>query len=285
MEERRGLVNRDHALSIRAQCQILGLHRSGLNYKPRGESALNLELMKLIDLRYHYHAYEGARRMHDYLKLDEGHQVSLNRVARLYYKVMGLRAIMPGPHTSKKNKEHKVYPYLLRGLAVTRPNQVWATDITYMPMPRGFMYLTAVIDLYSRFVMNWSVSNTMEAEWCKDMMEGAMERYGVPEIVNTDQGAQYTSEVFSTFILESGSKLSMDGVGRATDNAFIERLWRTVKYENVRFSDYSDAPKLIKGMDEYFPKYNKRRHSSLGKKLPYNVYHDGLIGISNQPQS
>lgn len=285
MSDRRKLIDRDSEMSIRKQCALLDLHRSGIYYEPCGESALNLELMALIDLRYHYHAYEGARRMHDYLKLDEGYEVSLNRVARLYYDVMGLRAIMPGPHTSKKNKEHKVYPYLLRGLKVIRPNQVWATDITYMPMPRGFMYLTAVIDLYSRFVLNWSVSNTMEAQWCKEMIEGAMQKYGVPEIVNTDQGVQYTSKVFSNFVLESGSKLSMDGVGRATDNAFIERLWRTVKYENVRFSEYTDAPKLIQGMDEYFPKYNNRRHSSLNKKRPQNVYRDGLIGISNQPQS
>jgi len=279
------MVDRSSKLSVRAQCELLGIHRSGIYYENRGESALNLELMRLIDVRYHYHCYEGARRIHDYLKLDEGYEVSLNRVARLYYKVMGLRAIMPGPHTSKKNKEHKVYPYLLRGLTITRPNQVWATDITYMPMPKGFMYLTAVIDLYSRYVLNWSVSNTMEAIWCKEMMELAMEQYGVPEIVNTDQGAQYTSDIFSKFILSSGSKLSMDGVGRATDNAFIERLWRTVKYENVRFSEYTDASKLIKGMDEYFPKYNNRRHSSLDKKRPQDVYREGLTGISNLPQN
>lgn len=272
-------------MSKSAQCRILGLHRSGLYYENRGESTLNLELMRLMDMRYHYHPYEGAPRMHDYLTLDEGYEVSLNRVARLYYKVMGLRAIIPGPHTSKRNKEHTVYPYLLRGLAVTHPNQVWATDITYMPLPNGFMYLTAVIDLYSRFVLNWSVSNTMEAEWCQQMMEGAMAKYGVPEIVNTDQGAQYTSNVFSQFILDSGSKLSMDGVGRATDNAFIERLWRTVKYENVRFSEYTDGLKLRKGMDKYFPKYNQRRHSSLEKKLPKDVYESGLIGISNNTQN
>ncbi len=285
VSERRKMVNRKGELSVRSQCELLEIHRSGVYYENRGESSLNLELMRLIDIRYHYHCYEGARRMHDYLKLDEGYEVSLNRVARLYYKVMGLRAIIPGPHTSKKNKEHKVYPYLLRGLTVTRPNQVWATDITYMPMPKGFMYLTAVIDLYSRYVLNWSVSNTMEAIWCKEMMESAMEQHGVPEIVNTDQGAQYTSDIFSNFILASGSKLSMDGVGRATDNAFIERLWRTVKYENVRFSEYTNAPKLIKGMDEYFPKYNNRRHSSLDKKRPENVYRNGLNGISNLTQS
>ena len=153
-----------------------------------------------------------------------------------------------------------------------------------MPMPKGFMYLTAVIDLYSRFVLNWSVSNTMEAEWCAEMILGAMAQYGTPEIVNTDQGVQYTSKAFSEAVIGSGSRLSMDGKGRATDNAFIERLWRTVKYENVRFSEYTDAPKLIKGMDDYFLKYNKRSHSSLDKNLPQDVYHNGLIGISNQSQ-
>lgn len=272
-------------MSKRAQCRILGLHRSGTYYENRGESALNLELMRLMDMRYHYHPYEGVPRMHDYLTLDEGYGVSLNRVARLYYDVMGLRAIMPGPHTSKRNKEHQVYPYLLRGLEVVRPNQVWATDITYMPLPRGFMYLTAIIDLYSRYVVHWSVSNTMEAKWCRELLEQGMEKRGVPEIVNTDQGVQYTSKVFTEFILSSGCKLSMDGVGRATDNAFIERLWRTVKYENVRFSEYTDGLKLIKGMDAYFPKYNNRRHSSLEKKRPKGVYENGLIGISNSPQS
>ena len=285
MAERRKLIDPNSSLSKRAQCRILGINRSGIYYENRGESELNLELMRLMDLRYHFHPYEGAPRMHDYLTLDEGYEVSFNRVARLYYDVMGLRAINPGPHTSKRNKDHKVYPYLLRNLEINRPNQVWATDITYMPMPKGFMYLTAMIDLYSRFVLNWSVSNTMEAQWCSDMMIEAMSQYGVPEIVNTDQGVQYTSKVFSEAVLDSGSKLSMDGKGRATDNAFIERLWRTVKYENVRFSEYTDAPKLIKGMDDYFPKYNKRRHSSLEKKLPFDVYHNGLIGISNQSQS
>lgn len=284
MAERRKLIDPHSSLSKRTQCRILGINRSGIYYVNRGESALNLELMRLMDMRYHYHPYEGAPRMFDYVTLDEGYKVSFNRVARLYYDVMGLRAINPGPHTSKRNKEHRVYPYLLRNLEINRPNQVWATDITYMPMPKGFMYLTAVIDLYSRFVLNWSVSNTMEATWCAQMIKEAMSRYGVPEIVNTDQGVQYTSQVFSETVLDSGSKLSMDGKGRATDNAFVERLWRTVKYENVRFSDYSDAPKLISGMDDYFPKYNKRRHSSLDKKLPHDVYHDRLIGISNQSQ-
>lgn len=240
--------------------------------------------MRLMDLRYHIHPYEGAPRMYDYLTLDEGYQVSFNRVARLYYDVMGLRAINPGPHTSKRNKDHKVYPYLLRELVINRSNQVWATDITYMPMPTGFMYLTAVIDLYSRFVLNWSVSNTMEAHWCAEMMLEAIDEYGSPEIVNTDQGSQYTSEVFTKTIAGAGIKLSMDGKGRATDNAFVERLWRTVKYENVRFSEYTDALKLIQGMNDYFPKYNNRRHSSISKKLPIDVYHDGLIGISNYAQ-
>jgi len=272
LSEKRQAIRTDIELSQRAQCQILGIHRSGLYYENRGESALNLKLMEHIDRRFHYHPYEGVPRMLDHLRLDLGYEVSRNRVERLFYDVMCLRAIIPGPHTSKRNKQHKVYPYLLRNLKIETPNQVWATDITYMPLPRGFMYLTAVMDLYSRYVLSWSVSNTMESEWCRRTLEAAQDQYGNPGILNTDQGSQYTSKEYSEYVLGQGIQLSMDGVGRATDNAFVERLWRTVKYENVRFSDYSDGLKLCKGMDDYFPGYNQRRHSSLGKMTPKQLY-------------
>jgi len=264
-----------NGLGKSAQCRILGLNRTGIYYENRGESALNLELMQLMDRHYHYHPYKGVPRMHVWLTKDKGYKVSYNRVERLYYGVMGLRAIIPGPHTSKRHKDHKVYPYLLRNMVITRPNQAWATDITYMPLPHGFMYLTAVIDLYSRFVLNWSLSNTMEAEWCRQLIEDAIISYGKPDILNTDQGAQYTSDVFSLFITGSDIRLSMDGVGRATDNAFIERLWRTVKYENVRFSEYRNGLDLALGMDSYFPEYNQRRHSSLNDERPYDIYQKG----------
>lgn len=273
-------------LSKRAQCRILGIHRSGLYYENRGESALNLELMRLMDEHYHDHPYKGVPSMYVWLTKDKGYKVSRNRIERLYYKVMGLRAIIPGPHTSKRQKNHPVYPYLLRGLQITHSQQVWATDITYMPLPKGFMYLTAVIDLFSRYVLNWSLSNTMEAEWCRRMIEDAILIYDAPEILNTDQGSQYTSEEFSQYVLGAGIKLSMDGKGRATDNAFIERLWRTVKYENVRFKDYRNGRDMVKGMQEFFTKYNRvRRHSSLGEETPEKIYYQGLIGISNHRQN
>jgi len=286
MKVRRELVEENSVLSKRAQCKLLGIHRSGLYYENRGESTLNLELMRLIDAHYHDHPYKGAPSMHVWLTKDKGYEVSRNRIERLYYKIMGLRAIIPGPHTSKRHKNHPVYPYLLRGLQITHSQQVWATDITYMPLPVGFMYLTAVIDLYSRYVLNWSLSNTMEAEWCRKLIEEAISLHGKPEILNTDQGAQYTSEEFSGYVIGQGIKLSMDGKGRATDNAFIERLWRTVKYENVRFSEYRDGIDLRLGMKEFFPQYNRqRRHSSIGWEYPEEVYHQGLIGISNHRQN
>jgi len=199
---RRKLVEENSKLSKRAQCKILGIHRSGLYYENRGESALNLELMRLMDEHYHDYPYKGVPSMYVWLTKDKGYEVSRNRIERLYYKVMGLRAIIPGPHTSKRHKNHPVYPYLLRGLEITHSQQVWATDITYMPLPKGFMYLTAVIDLYSRYVLNWSLSNTMEAEWCRKLIEEAILLHGKPEILNTDQGSQYTSEEFSQYVIK-----------------------------------------------------------------------------------
>lgn len=196
---------------------------------------------------------------------------------RLYYKVMGLRAVLPGPHTSKRAKDHPVYPYLLGDLAITHANQVWATDITYIPMSKGFMYLVAVIDLHSRMVLSWSLSNTMEAGWCVDVVREAIERYGKPAIFNTDQGAQFTSAVFSQFILDQGIKLSMDGKGRATDNAFIERFWRNLKYEHVYLYPCQDAVGLYHGINEYIQYYNeRRRHISLGDQRPKEVYEQAL---------
>jgi putative transposase len=268
------MICEDPALSKSAQCRLLGLNRSGIYYENRGESPLNLELMRLMDEHYHYHPYKGSPRMHVWLCKDKGYQVSRNRVDRLYYDVMGLQAIIPGPHTSKRHKDHAVYPYLLRGLDVSRPCQVWATDITYMPLPRGFMYLTAVIDLYSRYVLQWSLSNTMEAEWCRQLIEDAVAEYGKPDILNTDQGSQYTSETFSQFVIDQGIRLSMDGKGRATDNAFIERLWRTAKYENARFNSYQDGIDMAYGMEVFFSGYNSdRRHSSINNLTPKAVFY------------
>lgn len=278
LSERRQLVEREHQeLSLVQQCILLSIHRSGLYYEPKGESTLNEELMRLIDEHYLEHPYKGATRMHTWLRLDKGYEVSRNRIDRLYYKVMGLRAVLPGPHTSKRCKEHAVYPYLLRDLEIVRPNQVWATDITYIPMVKGFMYLVAVIDLFSRKILSWSLSNTMEAHWCKEVVEQAIIKYGKPEIFNTDQGAQFTSEIFSQYIVDQGIRLSMDGKGRATDNAFIERFWRSLKYEHIYLYPKQDAIALFKGIEEYIKWYNEvRRHSSLDYSSPNEVYEQAL---------
>ncbi len=274
LPEKRSMIDKSSPdLSVSKQCKILGLNRTGIYYKPRKESALNLELMRKIDEHYLDHSFKGARSMHVWLTMDLGYQVSLNRVSRLYYNVMGLRAIAPGPHTSKRHKKHEVYPYLLRDLLIERKNQVWSTDITYIPMNDGFMYLTAVIDVHTRYVLNWSLSNTMDAEWCQKLIEDAIEMHGKPEIINTDQGSQYTSEIFSKYVLNAGVKLSMDGKGRATDNAFIERLWRTVKYENIYNNEYRNGTELFKGLDKFFKNYNnERRHSSIKNKRPVDLF-------------
>lgn len=268
------MIDRDHVtLSIRKQCELLGVSRAGLYYKPIGTSDLNLELMRLMDEHYLEHPYKGARRMHVWLTKDLGYDVSLNRIENLYYTKMSLRSILPGPHTSKRNKEHKTFPYLLRGLTVNKPNQVWATDIAYIPMAKGYMYLIAVIDLYSRYVLHWSVSNSMEAEWCSGFIQEAFDMHGKPEILNTDQGAQFTSDVFTSTVLCPDVKLSMDGKGRATDNAFIERLWRSIKYEKIYIHPPKDGIDLFQKLEEYLYYYNnERRHSSIENAVPSTQY-------------
>lgn len=273
------MVSKDHPkLSVVQQCMLLSIHRSGIYYKPTAESALNLELMRLMDEHYLDHPYKGARRMWKWLKR-KGYMVNLKRIERLYYQVMGLRSVMPGKHTSRRCKEHKVYPYLLRNLKIERPNQVWATDITYIPMKKGFMYLTAIIDIHSRYVLNWSISNSMEAEWVTELMKQTMDKYGAPEIVNTDQGSQYTSDEFTALVLdpEHRTKLSMDGKGRATDNAFIETLWKSIKYEKIYLYPPEDGLQLYQLVDDYFSYYNmEREHSSINDRIPYEYYSEQL---------
>jgi len=268
------MIDKGHdQLSIVKQCELLNLSRSGLYYQPAKTSALNLKLMSLMDEHYLDHPYKGARRMHVWLRKDLKYDVSLNRVENLYYNKMSLRSILPGPHTSKRNKEHKTFPYLLRELAVTKPNQVWGTDITYIPMANGFMYLIAIIDLYSRYVVHWSVSNSMEAEWCAEFIQEAFDLHSTPQILNTDQGSQFTSAVFTSTVLSAGVKLSMDGKGRATDNAFIERLWRSVKYEKIYIHPPKDGVDLYRKLKEYLYYYNnERRHSSIEDKVPATQY-------------
>ena len=268
------MVRKGHSkLSVVKQCELLELNRSGIYYQPRGESELNLELMRLMDAHYLHHPFKGATRMHVWLTKDKGYEVNHKRIERLYYNVMGLRAVMPGKHTSRRCKEHKVYPYLLRNMEITQVNQVWAIDITYIPMKKGFMYLVAIIDLYSRYVVGWSVSNSMDAEWCQQTLQEAIRVHGKPEIINTDQGSQFTSTIFTDYVFNQDIKLSMDGKGRATDNAFIERLWRSVKYEKLYHSPPTDGIDLYDQLNQYFNYYNfERRHSSIENCKPIEVF-------------
>ena len=272
--ERKKMVDRESPkLTVSKQCNLLNICRSSLYYKVAKTSDLNLKLMRKIDEHYLIHPYKGAPSMHVYLTKDLGYRVSRNRVERLYYKQMGLRSIQPGPHTSKRHKDHKIYPYLLRDLKIERPGQVWGMDITYIPMEKGFMYLSAIIDLYSRYVVGWSLSNTMDAEWCAELYRDTVKHQGAPEIINTDQGSQFTSKPFTDAVSATTARLSMDGKGRATDNAFIERLWRSVKYENVYIQAYETPKDLYRGLEEYFDHYNhKRRHSSIDHRFPQELY-------------
>ena len=283
LDTKRSMVDLNYDLSISEQCRLLSLNRSTLYYTPKPESPLNLELMRLMDEHYLNYPDKSARRMHVWLTKDKGYNVSLNRINRLYYNVMGLQSVLPGPHTSKRAKGHKIYPYLLRGLEINHPNQVWATDITYIPMAKGYLYLVAIIDLYSRFVVGWSLSNTMEAQWCADCFLEAIRIQGCPEILNTDQGSQFTCELFSTSVTGNDVLLSMDGKGRATDNAFIERLWRSVKYEKIYLNPPTDGLNLYKQLADYFRYYNtERRHSSIGDNFPIQYYHNALNKNSNE---
>lgn len=269
------MINKEHSrLSISKQCDLLSIHRSGLYYQPKRTSKLNQELMHLIDRHYLQKPYYGVYRMWEWLCKDKGYQVNIKRIRRLY-RIMGLEAIGPKPNTSKPAPGHKVYPYLLKNLAITHSNQVWATDLTYVPMQSGFLYLMAIIDLKSRYVLNWSVSNTMDAQWCAEVFRETVRLHGAPEILNTDQGSQFTSEVFTRAVTqEAGVKLSMDGKGRAIDNVFIERLWRSLKYEYLYLNPPGDGLELYKGLKHWFNEYNtERRHMALKGEVPKTVYY------------
>lgn len=259
-------------LSINGQCDALGVQRSSYYYMRCGESALNLEIMRLIDEQYLSKPFWGVPRMFDWLVLDKGFVINYKRVERLW-GVMGLCALGPVPHTSKPSPKAYKYPYLLRGLKIEYPNQVWATDITYIPMYKGFLYLTAIIDLYSRYILNWSLSNSMEASWCADLLKDSLKMYPAPKIFNSDQGSQYTSDVFNGVFDNSDIKRSMDGKGRALDNIFIERFWRTIKYEHIYLKPAADGKELYEGIKVFINDYNmNRRHESLNKSMPYKVY-------------
>ena len=263
-------------LSIRRQCELLGLNRSSYYYEPALETIENLQLMRRIDEQYLKTPYFGSRRMAIVLA-GEGEEVNRKRIQRLM-GLMGLEAIHPGPRTTVRNPDHKVYPYLLRGVKVERRDQVWSSDITYIPMHQGFMYLTAVIDWYSRYVLSWSLSNSLDGRFCKESLEEAL-RGGKPEIFNTDQGVQYTARSFTGRLEEAGVLVSMDGRGRALDNVFVERLWRSLKYEEVYLKDYRSVSELVSGLTSWFRFYNHERpHQSLKYRTPAEVYQEAGRG-------
>lgn len=268
---RRGLVSAAaDAPSIERQCELVGLARSTYYHRPAEESAENLALMRMIDEQYMRTPYFGSRKMAVWLG-KAGHDVNRKRIQRLM-NVMGIEAIYRKPRTSIKSPENKVYPYLLRDVQVTRPDQVWCTDITYVPLRRGFMYLVAVMDWYSRHVLSWRLSNSLETSFCLEALEEALER-GSPEIFNTDQGVQFTSAVFTGMLEAHGISISMDGRGRALDNVFIERLWRSVKYEDIYLKDYEAVDDLYEGLTSYLTFYGRERpHQALGYRTPYEVY-------------
>ena len=261
---------RHPSLSVVRQCTLLGISRSGLYYQPKGISEEDLTVMKLIDHQYLATPFYGSRKIAAWLK-SQGHYVNRKRVRRLM-QLMGLKAIYRHPRTSKPALGHKFYPYLLSGIKIIRPKQVWAADITYIPMSRGFLYLVAIIDVYSRYVLSWRLSNTLDACFCVDALQEALKK-GKPEIFNTDQGAQFTSEAFTSLLKQHGVRISMDGKGSYNDNLFIERLWRSAKYEEVYLKAYQDGKEARVGIGDYFRFYNTERpHQALGYLTPAEVF-------------
>lgn len=276
LNERRKMVEKSKDLSQEKQCDLLSIHRSGLYYKPVEECQENLKIMRLLDEQYFETPFYGALKLVELLK-DKGYSINIKRVRRLM-KVINWQTIYREPKTTIFNKEHQKYPYLLRNLSIERKNQVWATDITYIPMKKGFMYLTAIIDLHTRYVVNWSLSNSMTADWCAEVLSEAIKKYGKPEIFNTDQGSQYTSDVFINALKSNDIQISMDGKGRALDNIFVERLWRSVKYEDIYLKAYDNGLDLYEGLKKYFQFYNNDRfHQSLNHKKPAQIYYQQAV--------
>ena len=269
----RSLIDPVHPeLSIRRQCALLGLSRSSLYYEPAEETSENLRLMRLLDKQYTACPFYGSRRLTAWL-VQQGEKVNRKRVQRLL-RLMGLEALYPKPRLSVAGRGHRIYPYLLRGVSIERPDQVWSTDITYVPLPSGFMYLAATIDWYSRYVLAWRLSNTLDGSFCLEMLDEALSR-GRPDVFNTDQGVQFTAEAFTSRLLTAGVAVSMDGRGRCLDNVFVERLWRTVKYEDIYLRGYERVPELERGLTSYFDFYNGERiHQSLDYRTPASVYCD-----------
>ena len=255
---------------------MLGINKSTLYYEPVPVSQADLNIMALLDKKYTARPYYGVRRMTVYLQKDEKCEVGKDHVRTLLRR-MGIMALFPTRNLSKPNLAHKIYPYLLSGVAIVRVNQVWSVDITYVRLAHGFAYLVAVMDWYSRRVLSWRLSNTLESDFCVEALEESMMLYGKPEIFNSDQGSQFTSESFTSRLIAGNVRISMDGRGRAYDNIFIERLWRSVKYEDIYLRQYRSIPECRIGLGEYFRTYDvERRHQSLDYKTPYEVYFEGI---------
>jgi putative transposase len=273
------MIERGHELALTRQAKLLKLSRSGLYYRPRPVSPGDLAIMRRIDELHLQYPFAGSRMLRDLLR-GEGIDTGRQRVARMM-KRMGIAALYRRPNTSKPAPGHKIYPYLLRGLAVERPNQVWAMDITYIPMARGFVYLAAVVDWFSRRVLSWRVSITMEVEFCLEAVEEALARHGKPEIFNTDQGSQFTSADFTDLLLDNAIAISMDGKGAWRDNVFVERLWRSVKYEEVYLRAYDSVGEARASIGRYLDFYNRKRpHSSLDAQTPDRAYFDPLPQVA-----
>ena len=272
-KQRQTMIDRDHQLSLVRQCSLLDVSRASVYYRPVPARAEDLELMALMDRQYLKTPFYGSRRMKAWL-LGEGYLVSRSKVRRLM-RLMGLEAIYRRPNTSKPAPGHRVYPYLLKGVDVNRVDQVWASDITYIPMAQGFLYLVAIMDWHSRRVLAWKLSNTMDTDFCVAALEEALSK-GRPEIFNTDQGAQFTSEAFTQTLQERDIQVSMDGKGRYLDNIFVERLWRSIKYEEVYLKAYQTVAEARTGINAYLEFYNRQRpHQALGYRTPAEVYQHG----------
>jgi len=265
------LVKKGCELSITQQCQLLGLNRSGVYYEPAGESAENLEIMRLIDEQYTETPFYGSRRMAAVLSRHLGRSINRKRTQRLM-RLMGIEALYPRSHTSKRNQEHEKFPYLLNGVTIQAPNHVWSTDITYVRMTRGYLYLVAIIDWYSRYVISWELSNTLDNSFCISALNKAL-KYSKPDIFNSDQGSQFTSKDFTKILKENNIRISMDGKGRVFDNIFVERLWRSLKYEEVYLKNYESVPEAVDSIQSYWLFYNhKRLHQALGYHTPAEVH-------------
>ena len=275
MAERKTMINRTHALPVVRQCQLLALSRSTAYYQPTPVSAADLALLRRVDELHLDHPFAGARMLRDLLRR-EGHSIGRRHVSTLMTR-MGIGALYRKPHTSQRHPAHPVYPYLLRNVEITRSNHVWAADITYIPMHRGFVYLCAVMDWASRWVLAWRLSNTLTTDFCIEAVQEAVTRYGTPDIFNTDQGSQFTSLEFTGLLKEHGIQISMDGRGCWRDNVFVERLWKSIKYEEVYLHAYETVSAAQQGLARYLTFYNQTRpHRALDGHTPDGVYVDNL---------